>query len=151
MGLIAPLELKGILSHDWLVTFTAALVGKCGVFNRVLMSYRCHGENTSFGERKYGTEALKKRIDALECSIDGHCFVLENSDSYPNMTESLKKKLNKHIVFERKRADYLKNGGFGKLLKCFFAINNYNCYHGNFKGALRVFAGDFLYRKRCKK
>ncbi len=148
LGFITPIDLKGLLSHDWLVTFTAALVGKCGVLNRVLMSYRCHGENTSFGDRKYGNTALQKRIEALECSVDGHLFVLENADSYPNMTECLIKKVKEHISFERKRVDYLKNGGCMRFFRCFFALQNYKCYHGSLKGAVRVFAGDFLYRKK---
>ena len=148
---LVPMELKGLLSHDWLITFTAALVGKCAVLNTVLMSYRCHGENNSFGEREYGEAALKRRIEALEYSCDGHSFLLENADSYANMTDKLKVKIKKHIAFERRRIAYLKNGGFKNCLACFFSLNSYKCYYGSIKGAIKVFSGDVIYRKSVKK
>ncbi len=151
LGFVTPMELKGLLSHDWLITFTAALLGKCAVLNRRLLKYRCHGENTSFGQRRFGMAALNKRIEAIECSVDGHSFVLENSDVYPNMTERLKRKLERHVLFEQKRIAFLKNGGAINLLNCFFALSCYKNYYGNFKGAVRVFWGDISYRNKRKK
>ena len=151
LGHIAPLELKGLLSHDWLITFTAALNGKCAVLNRVLMSYRCHDSNTSFGQRKYGQKALQKRTEALECSVDGHKFILENADCYPKMTDALKQRIKKHIAFENKRVEYLKNGGIKNIFKCFLALYGYKCYYGSFASGVRVFLGDFSYRKNRKK
>lgn len=147
---LAPIELKGLLSHDWLVTFTAALIGKCGVLNTVLMEYRCHGENNSFGRRKTGMEALRQRIFGIACSVNGHEFVYDNSEVYRNMTQKLKIKLEKQIIFEKKRIAYLENGGFLRLLRCFMALPKYRCYYGTYIGALKVFAGDIFYRKNAK-
>lgn len=143
---LAPVELKGLLSHDWLVTFTAALTGKCGLLNRILMDYRCHGANNSFGLRETGARGLNSRVFGLKCSVDGHSFILENRDAYRNMTESLEKKLKKQIRFEAKRIDYLENGGFKRLLGCFAELPKYRCYYRTLKGAVRVFAGDVYYR-----
>ena len=150
MRYIEPLELKGLLSHDWLITFTATLTKKCAVYNKVLMSYRCHGNNNSFGERQYGQRALAKRIEALEYSIVGHTFILENADRYNNMTERIIKALKKHISFEKLRISYLKNGGFKPLLSCLFSLYRYKCYYGSAKSAVKVFTGDILYRKKRK-
>ncbi len=150
LALLAPLELNGLLSHDWLITFTAALTGKCAVLNRVLMSYRCHGENTSFGERQYGEKALKKRVEGITGSVDGHRYILDNADCYPNMTEALIKSLQKHVMFENKRIEYLTNGGIVKFVRCAFAIRSYKCYYGSIGGAVRVLLGDFSYRKNRK-
>lgn len=147
---IEPIELKGLLSHDWLITFTAALKGKCAVLNKVLMSYRCHGENTSFGERNFGVEALQKRIKTLKYSIEGHNFILNNADKY-FADIKIKKKLQKQIKFESSRIEYLKLGKFKSFLKCAFSILNYRCYYGSVVKGIRVFAGDILYRKRSKK
>ncbi len=151
LGFVTPMELKGLLSHDWLITFTAALLGKCAVLNRRLLQYRCHSTNTSFGERSFGMAALNKRVEAIEYSVDGHSFVLENGDVYPNMTECLKLKLERHVRFEQKRIAYLKNGGVINFLNCFFALPRYKCYYGNLKGAVRVFLGDVSYRNKRKK
>lgn len=150
LSYIVPMELKGLLSHDWLITFTAALTKKCAVYNKVLMSYRCHGENNSFGERKYGAAALCKRIEALEYSCQGHVFVLENTDGYQNMTDSLRKMLKKQIAFEKIRIEYLKNGGLKAFLSCLLSFQKYKCYYGNAAGAVKVFAGDVMYRKNRK-
>lgn len=147
---VEPIELKGLLSHDWLITFSAALQGKCAVLNKVLMSYRCHGENTSFGEREFGVEALQKRIDALKYSIEGHSFILKNADKYPADIK-IKKKLQKQINFENKRIEYLKSGKFKRFFKCAFSILNYRCYYGSVIKGFKVFVGDILYRNRSKK
>lgn len=151
LGFVTPMELKGLLSHDWLITFTAALLGRCAVLNRRLLKYRCHGENTSFGQRRFGMAALNKRIEAIDCSVNGHSFILENCDVYPNMTEGLKRKLESHVAFEQKRISFLKNGGLINFLNCFFALSRYKCYYGDFKGAVKVFLGDISYRSRRKK
>lgn len=147
---VEPIELKGLLSHDWLITFTSALRGKCAVLNKVLMSYRCHGENTSFGEREWGTEALQKRIDALKYSIEGHSFIFKNADKYPADIK-IKKKLQKQIDFENKRIEYLKSGTISAFLGCVFSILKYRCYYGSVIKGFKVFIGDILYRKRSKK
>ena len=146
---VEPIELKGLLSHDWLITFTAALRGKCAVLNKVLMSYRCHGENTSFGERKWGAEALQKRIDALKYSVEGYSFILNNADKYPADIK-IKKKLQKQIDFENTRIEYLKSGKVSAFLKCVFSILKYSCYYGSVVKGFKVFIGDILYRKRSK-
>lgn len=146
---VEPIELKGLLSHDWLITFTAALIGKCAVLNKVLMSYRCHGENTSFGERKWGTEALQKRIDALKYSAEGYTFILKNADKYPADIK-IKKKLQKQIKFESSRIEYLKTGTVSAFLKCAFSVLKYRCYYGSVVKGFKVFIGDILYRK-CSK
>ena len=149
MQFIEPIELKGLLSHDWLITFTAALRGKCAVLNKVLMSYRCHGENTSFGERKHGAEALQKRVDALKYSIEGHTFILNNADNYP-IDSNTKVKLQKQIKFENLRIKYLKNGTISTFLGCAFSVFKYRCYYGSVVKGFKVFIGDILYRK-CSK
>jgi hypothetical protein len=113
------------------------------------MSYRCHGENTSFGERKFGVEALQKRIDALKYSVEGHTFILINADNYP-IDNNIKAKLQKQIDFENKRIEYLKSGTFPAFLKCAFSILKYRCYYGNVVKGFKVFIGDILYRKRSK-
>lgn len=136
--------LDGLLSHDWLICFTAALCGGFAVFNKRLMDYRLHGENNSFGQKC----TLEKRISALKNSVEGHSFVLSNSDSYPLMTPAIEKKLKKQIDFESKRIDYLENGGFIRLLKCLFSLNGYKCYYGTAKGMFRVFLGDIAYRRK---
>ncbi len=148
---LASIELKGLLSHDWLVTFTAALTGRCCVYNKILMDYRCHGENNSFGKReKSGKALLQNRTDAIKYSAAGHEYVLNNADAYEFMTDCLKTQLKKQVDFENKRVDYLQNGGFVRFVKCFFNLGRYRCYYGNFKGAVRVFGGDVLYRKNAK-
>ncbi len=147
---IEPIELKGLLSHDWLITFTAALTGGCAVFNKVLMSYRCHGENTSFGERKYGVKELQNRIDALKYSIEGHIFILNNADKYP-ADNKLKKNLQKQINFENIRIRYLNNGRVADFLRCASSVLKYRCYYGSTVKGIKVLAGDILYRKRSKK
>ncbi len=146
---IEPIELKGLLSHDWLITFTAALRGKCAVLNKILMSYRCHGENTSFGERKYGVEALQKRVDALKYSAEGQTFILKNADKYP-LNDSIKKKLQKQIDFENTRIEYLKSGEVSTFLRCAFSILKYRCYYSSVVKGFKVFIGDILYHKRSK-
>jgi glycosyltransferase involved in cell wall biosynthesis len=148
---ILPIELKGLLSHDWLITFTAALQGKCALINRVLMNYRCHSSNTSFGQRKQGASALQKRIDAVKNSINGHWFILDNFDCYRFASEELKQDITDQIVFEQKRVDYLENGGFIRLMKCLVSISKYRCYHKNFLKGVKVFLGDVSYRKNRKK
>lgn len=147
---VEPIELKGLLSHDWLITFTAALKGKCAVLNKILMSYRCHGENTSFGEREFCVETLQKRIDALECSVAGHSFILNNAEIYP-ADNSVKLKLKKQIEFENIRINYLKTGKVLMLFKCAFSILKYRCYYGSVIKGFKVFVGDILYRKHSKK
>ncbi len=147
---VEPIELKGLLSHDWLITFTAALRGKCAVLNKVLMSYRCHGENTSFGERKYGNTALQKRVDALKFSVEGHNFILKNADKYP-ADNNIKLKLQKQIDFENKRIEFLKTGKFKCFFRCAFSVLKYRCYYGSVVKGFKVFFGDILYRKSSKK
>jgi len=146
---ITSIELRGLLSHDWLVTFSAALIGNCGVLNRVLMNYRCHSDNNSFGKRPKDSSALQKRIDGLVHSIDGHSYILENADSYSNMTERLKDAISKQICFEEKRIQYLSVGGLKRLMKCFFSLKRYSCYYGSFLKGIRVFLGDIAYRRKA--
>ncbi len=141
---IEPIELKGLLSHDWLITFTASLLGRCAVLNKVLMSYRCHGENTSFGERKYGEAALKNRIDALKNSIDGHIFILNNFDKYC-ISEKLQSSLESQIAFENKRIEFLQSGRLSALFKCAASIFKYKCYYDSVPKGFKVFVGDVLY------
>ncbi len=148
---IKPIELKGLLSHDWLITFLAALTGECAVYNRTLLSYRCHGENTSFGQRKYGHVALEKRIAALEYSVEGHGYILSAAESLPNFTRALEKKIKCQIKFEQKRIDYLKNGGFLRFSRLCLSIFKYRCYHRSVIKGVKVFLGDFLYKKHSKK
>lgn len=148
---LKPLELKGLLSHDWLIAFTSALCGRCAHLKCRLMSYRCHGENNSFGNTQSGKAALDGRINGLENSIVGHSFILENAKNYPNMTAMLEKKLKRHIAFEQKRAAFLKLGGFGWLFACLSSLNSYSCYYGSFWGGARVFLGDISYRSKGKK
>ena len=150
-GLIPSMELKGLLSHDWLITFAAALSGRCVLLNNRLMGYRCHDRNTSFGERATGEKALKMRLDGVNFSIDGHSYFYENGDSFAFLDGKLNVGLEKQIEFEKKRVSYLENGGFVNFLKCFFALKSYRCYYGNLKGAVKVFLGDLYYRKNRKK
>ena len=143
---IEPIELKGLLSHDWLITFIASLTGRCAVLNKVLMSYRCHGENTSFGERKYGKTALDKRINALRYSVLGHKYILNIADD-----KKLERKIKNQMVFENKRIAYLENGGPGAFVKCALSVLKYRCYYKSAPKGFRVFIGDILYRNRSKK
>lgn len=148
---LKPLELKGLLSHDWLITFASALCGSCAHLKCRLMSYRCHGENNSFGKSQSGKAALDARINGLENSIVGHSFVLKNAGNYPNMTEKLEKKLKRHIAFEQKRIDFLKSGGLGRLFACLITFNGYSRYYGSFSGGVRVLLGDVSYRLKGKR
>lgn len=148
---LASIELKGLLSHDWLISFTASLTGLCAHFDIPLTDYRCHDSNTSFGERRVGGEGLKKRVDALKNSVDGHRFIYDNADSYKNMTPRLKKKLEKHISFEEKRIAYLENGGFIRLIGLVFSLCRYSCYYGSIFGAVRVILGDIAFSQNSSR
>lgn len=144
---LTSMELKGIMSHDWLISFVAALTGLCAHFDAALVDYRCHGGNTSFGERKVDRDGLIKRIDALENSVNGHRYIAENADSFKNMTVKLKRKIEKHIRFEEKRIDFLKRRSILKAVPLVFSVFHYRCYYGGMSGALRVLAGDIVFSK----
>lgn len=138
--LIKPIDLKSLLSHDWLICMLGALTGKTAILNTILTSYRYHGDNVTLmsSDKKKSERKLEKRIRGVEESVNGHNYLITLSED-----EILNKQIEKFIKFEEKRLKFLNTKNIFTYLSLFFEMGEYNRYYkGN--GA-RVWLGDFVY------
>ena len=136
---LKPLELKDLLAHDWLINFVAALQSRACFLNHVLTKYRSHGNNASLSAKR----SIKRRIDGLEQSVVAHEYLL--GLNLPNMTEKLKKSIQKQIRFEKLRLKLLCEHNILCWFKLAFYLLRYTrCYKRALSG-LRVWLGDLAY------
>lgn len=147
---LADLDLSHLLSHDWLISIISALTGKVYWLNLALFDYRLHDKNTSLSinRKKSDKLDLKGRILGLCESVKAHKFLLENKDSYKNFSPSLEMRIKQQIALEEKRICYLKGGSFINHLLSLGQFAVYKRYYKSFSGALRVFVGDILYKRK---
>ncbi|MBQ6714754.1 MAG: glycosyltransferase [Clostridia bacterium] len=141
--LIKPIDLKSLLSHDWLICSLGSITGKTAILNTVLTSYRFHGDNVTLmsSKRKKSVRNLEKRILGIEESVKGHNYLTTVSKD-----EILNKRIKKFIKFEEKRLKFLKTKNLFTYLSLFFKMGEYNRYYkGN---GVRVWLGDFVYAYR---
>ena len=133
---VCPIELKDLLGHDWQIVMLCALEGKAALLNTALMGYRCHENNASFSTSP--SRLLKKRVDGLLQSIEGHSYIL----SLCNNT-SVKRKIEKFIEFEKKRVKFLTTKNPLTFISLGFDLKEYKRYYG--KNPLKVYLGDLYY------
>lgn len=139
---LKPLELKDLLAHDWLINFVAALQGKACFLNCVLTKYRSHGNNASLSAKR----SIKRRIDGLEQSVAAHEYLL--GLALPNMTEKLKKSIQKQIRFEKLRLKLLCEHNILYWFKLAFYLPRYARCYKQALSAARVWLGDLAYIKK---
>ena len=140
---IKSIDLKSLLSHDWLICSLGSITGKTAILNTVLTSYRFHGDNVTLmsSKRKKSVRNLEKRILGIEESVKGHNYLTTVSKD-----EILNKRIKKFIKFEEKRLKFLKTKNLFTYLSLFFKMSEYNRYYkGN---GVRVWLGDFVYAYR---
>ncbi|MBQ8203593.1 MAG: glycosyltransferase [Clostridia bacterium] len=138
--LIKPIDLKSLLSHDWLICMVGSIAGKTAILNTVLTNYRFHSQNVSLltADKKREERRLDKRILGLEESVNGHSYLLSLTED-----NALKASLKKFIVFEKKRIEFLKTKNIFKYMALLGHLKEYNRYYkGN---GIRVWLGDLFY------
>lgn len=137
---LMPIDVKSTLAHDWYICSLGAILGKATILNRVLCSYRFHGDNVSLSDmnRKEFLGDRQKRVSGLQESIEAHSYIA-------TLSEENKKDIMKFISFEEKRLKFLntKNPFLWIYLASF--LNRYKRYYKSIKGAFRVWFGDFFY------
>jgi hypothetical protein len=135
-----PIDVKSLLAHDWYISIIGAILGKAQILNRVLCYYRFHGDNVSLSDmnRKELLGSREKRVSGLEESINAHSYIA-------TLNPKEKKDILRFAEFEKKRLKFLKVKNPLIWLCLFFLIGCYKRYYKSFKGALRVWLGDFFY------
>lgn len=136
---LKPLELKDLLAHDWLINFVAALQGRAAFINKVLTKYRSHGNNASLSAKR----SMRRRVDGLAQSVTAHEYLL--GLNLPNMTEKLKKSINKQIRFEKLRLKLLREHNILRWLQLGAFLPRYALYYKQALSGLRVWLGDLAY------
>lgn len=133
---IKPIDLSGLLGHDWQIAMLSALGGGAAVINLPLMSYRCHNGNASFSANP--VREKQKRIAGLEQSVEGHTSLLPLVEC-----EVLSKKISRFTDFEKRRIGLLKSRNPFLWLALGFNIREYRRYYAG--NGLRVWLGDLIY------
>lgn len=136
---LPQIDLKSLLSHDWLICSVGCAMGKTAILNTLLTHYRYHGDNVSLAamDRSKRKRELSKRISGVAESIEGHKYIASLCEG------KLKKDIDAFIRFETKRLEFLKSKNLFLFLGFLFKIRQYNRYYkGN---GLRVYIGDLVY------
>lgn len=139
--LLAPVELSGLLGHDWQLAMLAALSAEAAVINQPLMSYRCHDGNASFSEKP--KRLIEKRIDGLKQSVNGHKLILEKAAD-----TSLKNSIRDFISFEKRRIKFLEKKNPLLWISLGVFMRQYKRYYAG--NALRVWIGDLVYAMKSR-
>lgn len=134
--LLKPIDLSGLLGHDWLLAMLAALNGGAAIINIPLMSYRCHGGNASFSASP--VRLKEKRIEGLKQSVEGHKAILKLEND-----KVLRRKTERFISFERQRIRFLENKNPFLWLALGLRIRQYRRYYAG--NGVRVWFGDMVY------
>lgn len=139
---LKPIDVKSLLAHDWFINIVGAIIGKSAVLNTKLCNYRYHQNNLSLSDmtRKTFLGDRQKRVDGLKESITAHTYLLSLE-----LLKSDRKNIESFIKFEEKRLKFLQTKNLFVWLSLAFCIKNYSRYYKSFKGAIRVFLGDFCY------
>lgn len=143
--ILRSIDLKSLLSHDWLISILGTIGGETGILNTVLTEYRYHGDNVTLSamSRKTRVRKLEKRIRGLYESIEGHSYVmslLEDAD--------LLEKFGRFIAFEQKRLRFLETKNIFCWMSLAFQMREYDRYYkGN---GIRVWLGDLSYALKGK-
>ena len=139
-AVLKPIDLKSLLSHDWLISILGTLRGGTGILNTVLAEYRYHGDNVTLSSmsRKTRVRKLEKRKAGLLESVEGHTYVASLlSDG------KLRDAFTRFIAFEQKRLRFLETKNPFLWLALFCKMRQYDRYYkGN---GIRVWIGDFSY------
>lgn len=141
---IKPIDVKSLLAHDWFINCIGSLMGSSMILNTKLCAYRYHGGNLSLSDmtRKTFLGSRQKRIDGLKESVEAHMYLSELAE---NFNLNAKADIIEMISFEKNRLEFLNNKNIGLWLKLLCKIKCYKRYYKSFKGALRVWIGDFCY------
>lgn len=137
---LVPIDVKSILAHDWYICSLGAILGKATILNRVLCSYRFHGDNVSLSDmnRKEFLGSREKRVSGLIESINAHSYIA-------TLCEKEKHTILQFVKFEKKRLKFLDTKNLFVWLSLFFSLANYKRYYKSIKGAFRVWLGDLFY------
>ena len=137
---VVPIDVKSIRAHDWYICSLGAILGKAAILNRVLCSYRFHGDNVSLSDmnRKEFLGSREKRVSGLIESINAHSYIA-------TLCEKEKHVILRFVEFEKKRLKFLSTKNLLIWLSLFFSLSHYKRYYKSIKGAFRVWLGDFFY------
>ncbi len=138
--ILRPIDLKNLLSHDWLISILGTLQGSTGILNTVLTEYRYHGDNVTLSamSRKTRVRRLEKRIRGLYESIEGHSYVMSLLED-----AALLEAFGRFIAFEQKRLRFLETKNIFCWMSLVFQMRQYDRYYKG--GGLRVWLGDLSY------
>lgn len=139
---LKPIDVKSLLAHDWFINIVGAIIGKSAVLNTKLCKYRYHQNNVSLSDMTRTTFLgdRQKRVDGLKESITAHSYLLSLE-----LLKNDRKNIESFVKFEEKRLKFLQTKNPFVWLLLVFGIKNYSRYYKSFKGAFRVFLGDFCY------
>ncbi len=140
---LKPIDLKSMLSHDWYINMLAAIFSKSCILNTKLCKYRYHHNNTSLSvlDRKTLIGNTDVRKSGLIESITAHEYLL----SLNRLTDYEEKAFKKQIACEKKRLKFLESKNILIWFSLIKYLGSYKRYYKSFKGAIRIFVGDFLY------
>ncbi len=139
---LKPIDVKSILAHDWFINIVGAIIGKSAILNTKLCKYRYHKNNLSLSDMTRPTFLgdRQRRINGLSESIEAHTYLLSLE-----LLPSDRKSIASLVAFEKRRLKFLQNKNFLLWLTLVFGLKNYSRYYKSYKGAIRVFLGDFCY------
>ncbi len=139
---LKPIDVKNLLAHDWFINIVGAIIGKSAVLNTKLCKYRYHQNNVSLSDMTRTTFLgdRQKRVDGLMESITAHSYLLSLE-----LLKKDRKSIESFIKFEKRRLKFLQTKNLFIWLSLLFGVKNYSRYYKSFKGAFRVFFGDFCY------
>lgn len=139
-------NLSSLLGHDWLINVYACLKGENCCLNKKLSMYRVHQNNISF--KIAGKTELKsnkqKRIEGLREELQALRYLREKS----NIEDKERQIIKKEMRFSKKRLEVLEKKNILLWLTMIFDLGAYKRIYGNFKGAIKVYAGDLLYSRK---
>lgn len=142
---LKPIDVKSLLAHDWFICMIGALTGKTTILNRVLSHYRFHESNVSLSaiNRQNLLGDRQVRVDGLAESIEAHTYMV--SGEVGIIKQKTARRITRFIRFEKRRLKFLKTKNPFLWLILFFGLPSYKRYYKSYKGALRIWIGDFLY------
>lgn len=138
--LIPDIDLKSLLSHDWMICSIGALTAQTAILNEKLAGYRYHEDNVSLAamNKEHRVRRLEKRIRGVEESLAGHRYLCGLTDD-----EAYRRAADRFIRFEERRLRFLETRNPLRWIALLSGLREYRRYYKD--SGLRVWAGDFIY------